>query len=86
MFSAGLNGSRTPCSAAVAGMSCISPIAPFDDTARGLNADSAWISARTRSGLTTFLAACSSIRSLYSVARVLKGLVVRNVAGAVDIA
>ena len=50
MFSAGLKGSITPNCFAVAGISCISPIAPFGETARGLKADSTWMTARTRSG------------------------------------
>ena len=40
----------TPNCFAVAGISCISPIAPFGETARGLKADSTWMTARTRSG------------------------------------
>jgi hypothetical protein len=40
MFCRGSNESRTPSMFAVSGMSCMSPRAPFDETARGSKADS----------------------------------------------
>ena len=49
-LAAGSRLSFTPSSAAVRGMSCISPWAPFLDTARGAKPDSTDTTARTRSG------------------------------------
>jgi hypothetical protein len=51
----------TPSSTAVAGINCISPIAPFVETATGLNADSTWITARTRSAATFCWRECWTI-------------------------
>ena len=61
MFWAGSKGLTTPRAEAVAGMSCMSPMAPLGDRARGLKADSTWMTARTRSALTPAAAACSSM-------------------------
>src|SRR5476651_1166312 len=47
MFDAGSYGSATAYCRAVAGISCMSPIAPLGDRARSLYADSTWITART---------------------------------------
>jgi hypothetical protein len=41
MFDSGTKAFLTPSIRAVDGISCINPIAPFGDTARGLKADSA---------------------------------------------
>ena len=51
-FARGSYGSLTRRSAAVAGISCIRPIAPFEDLTRGSKADSTWMTARTSSGRT----------------------------------
>src|SRR4051812_4687788 len=48
IFSLGSKGSRTERSLDVPGMSCISPLAPFADTAHGRYADSRSITARRR--------------------------------------
>src|SRR3982751_3798801 len=65
MFSAALQGSNTPYARAVCGISCISALAPLMERARGLNADSAWITARTKSGLSACRVECSTTRSSY---------------------
>src|SRR3954466_6651313 len=52
MFCEALNASLTPRSPAVPGIIYIRPCAPLFDRAIGLNADSAWITAR-RSALST---------------------------------
>jgi len=58
MFSRGSKELRTPRTDAVDGISCMSPWAPLRDTARGLNPDSARITAVTsRSGMPYRLAA-----------------------------
>ena len=61
MFCAGVKGSLTPKRVAVAGMSCISPCAPARETALGLNADSAWMTARTSASSTPYCAAAADI-------------------------
>jgi hypothetical protein len=54
MFSRGLKGSIfTFSSRSVIGVSCMRPRAPARDCARGLKFDSVWITARTRSALTS---------------------------------
>src|SRR2546426_10321650 len=58
MFPRGSKELRTPRTDAVDGISCMSPWAPLRDTARGLNPDSARITAVTsRSGMPYRLAA-----------------------------
>ena len=52
MFWRASNESSTPSLRAVAGISCIRPRAPFEETAHWSNSDSTPITARTRSGLT----------------------------------
>src|SRR6478672_5422354 len=54
------------------------PMAPLAERARGLNADSAWMTARTKSGLSAWALACSRINSSYTAAFVDAGLVARN--------
>ncbi len=61
MFCRGSKASPTPKRRAVAGISCISPWAPFEDTARWSNSDSAWITALTRSVETPNAAAASKM-------------------------
>ena len=64
MFSRGDSASATPMSLAVSGISCIRPMAPFFDLARGRNADSAWITARTSAGSIPYLLVAARISSL----------------------
>src|SRR5678815_6012245 len=52
MFWPTSNGLATPRSDAVPGISCIRPSAPATEIAFGLNADSAWITARSRDAST----------------------------------
>src|SRR5712691_6278341 len=67
-FCLGSKGSLTPNWSAVAGISCIRPCAPFDDTAQGRPPDSSWITARTSSGLTP---SCFELVSISSSSRAL---------------
>ncbi len=64
MFDAGSYGSATAYCRAVAGISCIRPIAPFGDRARTLYADSTWMTARTSLTGTFCSAATRSMISL----------------------
>ncbi len=61
MFSRGSNALFTPSRRAVAGMSCMSPRAPFRDTARGYPFDSARMTAAMRAG---------SIRCCFAASRI----------------
>jgi hypothetical protein len=54
MFCTGSKGLPTPKRCAVAGISCIRPWAPTRDSAFGLNADSAWMMARTIASSTPY--------------------------------
>ena len=59
MFCAGSQTSQTYMSLAVPGMSCMSPTAPFSETARALKFDSTAMTARSSSsGSWYFSAAC----------------------------
>src|SRR3546814_13311753 len=49
-----MNGSTTPKRLAVSGINCIKPCAPLCDIALGLNALSAWITARTSASSTAY--------------------------------
>ena len=69
MFWRASKESDTPKRRAVAGMSCIRPRAPFDETAHWSNSDSTAITARTRSALTWWSAAASSMWWSYSPSR-----------------
>ena len=59
--------SVTPNRRAVAGVSCISPLAPAVETASRSKSDSTWMMARTRSRLTPCRAAAASMRASNSV-------------------
>ena len=61
MFSVGSKGCARFNERAVAGMSCMSPMAPLRETARGLKFDSTLITARTSSASTLCRAAAASI-------------------------
>src|SRR5450759_4100671 len=61
MFSRGSNALFTPSRRAVAGMSCMSPRAPFRDTARENPFDSARMTAAMRAGSMRFCFAASRI-------------------------
>src|ERR1700690_2173954 len=61
MFSRGSKALFTPSRRAVAGMSCMSPRAPFRDTARGYPFDSARMTAAMRPGSMRFCFAASRI-------------------------
>src|SRR4029453_4493282 len=54
----------------------MSPMAPFGDRARGLKADSAWMTARTKSALSACWLALASMRSSKTAARADPGFVV----------
>ena len=68
-------------SRAVAGISCISPIAPFGDSARGLKPDSTWMTARTSSGRSDCRVACSWISGSKSRRSDVLGRAGRHVCG-----
>src|SRR6266403_1596882 len=70
MFSRGRKTSCTPWEEAVAGMSCMRPQAPFDETARRLKSDSSRIIALTSAYSTPWRAAISRMRSSYAVGSV----------------
>src|ERR1017187_10367685 len=61
MFSFGSNGSFTPNSAAVSGMSCISPLAPLGETAHGWKRDSCSMTACSSFGWTLCALAAPSM-------------------------
>src|SRR5699024_5026376 len=59
MFCAALKASATPMSLAVSGINCIRPCAPAWDSALGLKALSAWMTARRNAGLTPYRVAAT---------------------------